>query len=302
MYRILAIDDDARNLRLIEGFLESDEFHIIPMTDPKEGWEYLKKSYQYIDVVLLDRMMPHMDGIELMKLIKENPNTMDIPVIMQTAATEQNQVIEGIKAGVYYYLTKPYDEDVLLSIVQAAINDYHNHKKLREKVDENRQIFGLIKSTEVQYSTLNEARGLSIFLANLCPNPNRVVTGIAEILINAVEHGNLGLTYHEKSVLNASGEWEKEVLRRQSLAEYAGRVVNVKYSRSETEIELFVHDQGEGFDWSKYLQFAPERARDSHGRGIAIANKMCFSQIQYMGKGNEVKCTIPIPKQTGKTG
>jgi hypothetical protein len=55
---------------------------------------------------------------------------------------------------------------------------------------------------------------------------------------------------------------------------------------------MTVQDEGVGFDWEKYLQFDPERAFDPHGRGIALANKMSFDSLTYLGNGNTVEVKI----------
>ena len=79
--------------------------------------------------IVLDRMMPEMDGMEFLSRIKANPKFQDIPVIMQTAAAGSEQVLQGIQAGVYYYLTKPYDDVLLLAILEAALRDARPRRK-----------------------------------------------------------------------------------------------------------------------------------------------------------------------------
>lgn len=66
--------------------------------------------------------------------LKQEKTLPHIPVIMQTAASAPEQIAEGIQAGVFYYLTKPYDEEVLLSIIQAALQDSTTQNALRQEV------------------------------------------------------------------------------------------------------------------------------------------------------------------------
>ena len=84
--------------------------------------------------------MPNMDGMELLGAIKAEARFRDIPVVMQTAASEPEEVLEGIKAGVYYYLTKPYEQEMLLGIVGSALRDARSNKDLQESVPRNRSI------------------------------------------------------------------------------------------------------------------------------------------------------------------
>ena len=62
--------------------------------------------------------------------LRRTPRFQDIPVVMQTAASAPEEVLEGIKAGVYYYLTKPYEEEMLLSIVNSALRDARSKREL----------------------------------------------------------------------------------------------------------------------------------------------------------------------------
>jgi response regulator RpfG family c-di-GMP phosphodiesterase len=72
-----------------------------------------------------------MDGMTFLSRIKKNPQLADIPVIIETGVTDGPEIIEGIKAGAYYYLTKPLDHEMLISQVDAAASDYQRFRKLR---------------------------------------------------------------------------------------------------------------------------------------------------------------------------
>ena len=64
--------------------------------------------------------------------------------------------------------------------------------------------------------------------------------------------------------------------------------MDVVFERKERELYFHIRDEGEGFDWRSYLQFDPERAFDTHGRGIALARNLSFARLIYQGRGNEV--------------
>ncbi len=146
----------------------------------------------------------------------------------------------------------------------------------------------LLHGGRFTFRTLEEARMLASVVAGMYPDPKRVEIGISELLLNAVEHGNLGITYDEKTRLLASGELEQEAARRMTLPEYASRLAILEVERTPTEIRLLVKDQGQGFDWRPFLEFSGDRMQDSHGRGIATARLMCFTSLEYRGNGNEV--------------
>jgi CheY-like chemotaxis protein/anti-sigma regulatory factor (Ser/Thr protein kinase) len=291
-YKILAVDDEVPNIKLIIGFLARSGFDVITAEDGVQAWEILEKQSAEIDLILTDRMMPNMDGMELVAKIKQNPQMRNIPIIMQTAAAQKEQVIEGVKAGLYYYLTKPFDSMILISLINAAIADAQVQKELITEVVKYKMIQTLVEGCHFSFSVLKEARDLTVYLANFFPDPSRVTLGISEMLINAVEHGTLGITYDEKSALNRECKWEEEIKKREVMPENINKRISVSYSKVGAEISLVVKDEGSGFDWNKYMAISAERATDNHGRGIAMSNMISFDVVEYRGNGNEVCCKI----------
>ena len=77
---------------------------------------------------------------------------------------------------------------------------------------------------------------------------------------NAVEHGNLGIGYDEKASLLRSGSWREEVERRLNLSENHGKFASLTFETTEEAVVIRIKDEGEGFDWQRYLDFSPERA------------------------------------------
>ncbi len=133
---------------------------------------------------------------------------------------------------------------------------------------------------------------LSHCLAQSCPEPERVIQGLQELMINAVEHGNLGISYAEKGELMLSGAWLDEIQRRLSLPEFNRRFVMVHFQRLPDKIVFTVQDQGDGFDWQDFMDFSPERVFDLHGRGIAMARLTSFDRLEYQGNGNTVSAVV----------
>lgn len=142
---------------------------------------------------------------------------------------------------------------------------------------------------------LSEANILSDFLSKTCPNPRLAVIGLTELIVNAIEHGNLGITFEEKSELQLQDNWLEEIDRRLKLPEHREQYVEVIYERLKNEIHITIIDQGKGFNWQQYeTNEKQESSKDSHGRGILLAKKLAFKDICYSEKGNEVKCIISI--------
>ncbi len=297
---ILAVDDNPTSLRLLESMLGRKDFEVRTAVNGMEAMAILNEFHDTIDIILLDRMMPEMDGIEVCNAMKANEKLRYIPIIMQTAANHPEEISEGIATGVFYYLTKPLNAEMLLSIVEAAGKQVRRHKLLHSEMERRKISFGLVQILKCTFKTLDEAEGLSIFLANYFDDPDRTLTGISELLVNAVEHGNLGISYEEKSSLVADENWQQEVTKRLADPQYAERIVTVIFERKKDACYIQITDEGEGFDWKQFLEVAPSRAMHNHGRGIAMANMLCFSKLVYNDKGNQVTGIIEAEKKQDK--
>jgi len=190
--QILVVDDEIINLQIIREYLEDTQHHLELVTSAELAWERLTSGDQPFDLVILDRMMPGMNGIELLKQMKADARFAAIPVIMQTAATAPEQVREGIEAGAYYYLAKPYEPETLLAIVRAALTDVEVRAQAREEVTTHVKAMELLANAEFRFQTLAQVGPLIQVLASLCSRPELVASGLSELLVNAVEHGNLG--------------------------------------------------------------------------------------------------------------
>lgn len=289
--KILAVDDEEFNLDILTDFLTDAGFEVIGASDGEQAIAQLKK-HPDVDIIVLDRMMPNMDGMAVLSELKNSEAWRDIPVIMQTAAASSQQVQEGIDAGVYYYLAKPYDESLLLSIVRSALRDLVSRNDMRDEVQKQRRTLGLMERGRFRFRTIEETNNLCYFIANCFPNPTQVVYGLNELMVNAVEHGNLGITYEEKSDLVQHGRWHAEVERRLQLPEFSSKFATLEYEAQERELIVTIKDMGKGFDWQNYIDFSPIRAMDPNGRGIAIAKVRSFPNLEYRGAGNEVVCRI----------
>ncbi len=285
---VLIVDDDPNSIDLIVEYLDGSDFDIVTARDGEEAYSILSARPRDFDVLLTDRMMPRMNGMELLHKVKRNPATAHLPVIMVTAAAERKDIVEGISAGAYYYMAKPIDGEVLVSMVKAAAYDFDRFKELQRQVSTDAGTLGLMRSGVFDFRSPDEATNLGTFLAKACPDPERVVLGLSELLINAVEHGNLEISYTEKSQLNRGGRWQEEIEARLCSETFATRVATASFERSNSHIVIVIRDQGKGFDPGPYLQIDPQRVFDSHGRGIAIANLLSFDSLEYRDRGREV--------------
>jgi DNA-binding response OmpR family regulator len=294
--KILSVDDDALNRDILAEYLSEGGYEVVEADDGDTALKLLSEV-ESIDAIVLDRMMPRLNGMEVLKAVKSDKRFADIPVIMQSAATAREQIVQGIKAGVYYYLTKPYEDQMLLAVVGAALQDASLKKKLRREVAQQRRVIGLMEQSRFRFRTMEEARNLAFLIANGFPEPESAVYGLNELLANAVEHGNLGVTYREKTQLILEGRLDQEIEKRLNLAENREKWAFLHFEADDCSVRVRIKDQGAGFDWRLYMDISPERATHPHGRGIATSKLMSFHSLEYLGCGNEVLCAVTSSRQ-----
>ena len=291
--KILTADDDDINRDILNEYLTGAGYEVVEADDGDTVLKLLGEV-EGVEAILLDRMMPRLNGMEVLKVVKADPRFRDIPVIMQSAATARDQIRQGIAAGVYYYLTKPYEEQVLLGVVSAALKDAADIKRLREEVSQHRRILGLLERARFRFRTPEDARNLAFLIANCFPEPQAAVYGLYEMLINAVEHGNLGITFAEKTKLVLEGRIFEEIERRLALPENREKWALLSFETAGNQLRVRIKDQGPGFDWRPYMEICVDRATHPNGRGIATSKLMSFSAVEYTGCGNEVICTLDM--------
>ena len=118
--KILAVDDEKHILRLVQVNLERQGFEVVTAGDGKEALE--KVASEQPDLVVLDVMMPYMDGFEVLQTLRRNAATREIPVIMLTAKAQDADVFKGWQSGVDLYLTKPFKPMALMSFVKRIFS------------------------------------------------------------------------------------------------------------------------------------------------------------------------------------
>ena len=119
-HKILVVDDEKPIVRIIQTNLETEGYEV---TCAYDGIEALEKVAECTpDLMVLDVMMPRMDGWNVLKALKEKPETADIPVVMLTALTDIEHMDRGARLGNDVYLTKPFDPSELLAIVSRLLS------------------------------------------------------------------------------------------------------------------------------------------------------------------------------------
>ena len=111
-------------------------------------------------------------------------------------------------------------------------------------------------------------------------------------MINAFEHVNIQICYLEKSELLKQDKWESEIDKRLKLKENMDKFASIDVVNDSAGVTFTITDQGDGFEWDEFMEFDTNRVMHNHGRGIAMANKLYFSKVEYQGKGNRVMVMV----------
>ncbi|MDX1351897.1 MAG: ATP-binding protein, partial [Thiomicrorhabdus sp.] len=135
---------------------------------------------------------------------------------------------------------------------------------------------------------------LSSVLSFMTPNQKRVEIGLFELIVNGIEHGNLGIGYQEKTRLTAKGTLQAEIERRLDLPENQHKHVEICVERFNDCLQFMIKDCGQGFDYKSYLDYVANRSLHHHGRGIMIANQLSFDALDYQEPGSKVICKVNL--------
>src|ERR1700704_2679867 len=156
--RVLVVDDVELNVRLLTAKLASEYFEVVSADNGPAALDMVEAELP--DIILLDVMMPRMDGFEVCRRLKANPRTADVPVVMVTALSDVADRLRGLEAGADDFLTKPVNDIALFARVRSLVRLKRMMDELRLREEVCRQ-FG---NSENQMSAPEETGNARILL------------------------------------------------------------------------------------------------------------------------------------------
>lgn len=201
-----------------------------------------------------------------------------------------------LEQGVYYALRTNDPLSLLTTVANSAVGLARDFGDFEEKIRQRAHVMRTFSDGTFEIKTLEDAKNLGTVLSLACDDSEMVALGLVELLINAIEHGNLEIGFKTKTALLTNFLWREEVEKRLLLPEYSSRVVTVKFERGSTTAQFEISDCGNGFDYCKFLSIRPEQLTEQHGRGILMARNGCFTSLEYQGKGNVVVVEVDLAK------
>ncbi|MDP7130923.1 MAG: hybrid sensor histidine kinase/response regulator [Planctomycetota bacterium] len=170
--RLLIVDDTLKNIQVLGTLLRKEEFQINVAQNGQQALDVVAKVKP--DLILLDVMMPDMDGFECCQHLKDDPETSEIPVIFLTAKVETEDIVKGFEIGAVDYVTKPFNPTELMVRVNTHLTISRLHREVAEKYDALQKAEG--------------ARdGLSHMIVHDMNNPLGALKGFADLLLMQVE-------------------------------------------------------------------------------------------------------------------
>ncbi len=183
---VLVVDDQPININLLERKLQRENMDVITAANGRECLEAITRVTP--DLILLDVMMPEMDGIETCERLKKNPETNAIPIIFITARSSKEGKLEGLNMGAVDYITKPIDLDETLARVKTQLRLQEIHREnleLQKRLGESRRTAAVGAVTQGVAHNLNNLLGVAVgyldLLKTSADNPEMVRRSVALI-------------------------------------------------------------------------------------------------------------------------
>ncbi|MBS4031809.1 MAG: response regulator [Clostridiales bacterium] len=173
---ILAVDDQEKNLMLLQAHLEPRGYDVITAQSGQGALEIIGQTA--IDLVLLDIMMPEMDGYELCRVIKDSPQTKHIPIVIISALQDKNERIKGIEAGADDFISKPFSGKEVLARVNALLKTKVASDRFRSAHE---QLVQLTHSAEQAMNNLEPAN----------PGADTIISILAERILTPVSNASV---------------------------------------------------------------------------------------------------------------
>ncbi|WP_448205371.1 response regulator [Azospirillum sp. sgz302134] len=291
----LIVDDDPFARSILRRHLTTIGFDCLEAETGQGALEVLGTEDHRIDVILLDRTLPDMTGLDVMAALRTSPAHGYIPVILQTAADRLEDVRSGLAAGCFAYLTKPVDRAQVRALAGTAARLRDRYRSLQREVASREGGLRHLRHAEFVIRSPAEANDIAVSLGIAVNAPGRNISfGVLELLLNAIEHGNLGIGSARKQALLEEGALAEEIERRLAEPARSARSVSVRYERGPDGAVIRIEDDGDGFDWRAYAHIDLDHAFHAHGRGIAMARMLSFDALEYEGRGNVVVARVNL--------
>lgn len=292
--RILIVDDVDENIKLAMDILQQDEYEFLSANSGRQALSILSDENTGLDLILLDIIMPTMDGYEVCRKLKEFPRWKDIPVILLTESVNAELVSKGFEAGCTDYLTKPFYAKELLARVKNHIHLYHaktffehhnvslesrfkgGHTRLLSELEENQKEMIYILA-EVMEATSDDTgkhiRRMAEISGLLATHHPSLSEEDAETIYHAAPMHDLGKITVPADILHKTSQYtpeEFEIMKNHTINAYH----LLRHSRCELirKAAIIAHEHHEKWDGTGYPRGLKGTEIHIYGRIVALAD------------------------------
>ena len=283
--KILLVDDEQVLVEELVISLELDNHSVTSAENGHQCWERFRQSPDDFDVIVTDIKMPVMDGLELLKRLRDN--NFDIPVIIMTGHGDLEISIEALRLGAFDFLLKPFDPDVLesslfkLEVLQRQREPTTEIAPFVDRIQLSvpskiGMILNMVDYLKNHYGPICRSHKIEINRFNLC---------LHEALTNALVHGNLEVPSSVKE--ESWAKFNDLVEARESEPQFSERTVLLNYFATDQQLVFEIEDEGTGFDISKLPDPGEPASMLFSGRGILLI-RMFMDEVNWNTKGNKI--------------
>ncbi|MGG1662724.1 ATP-binding protein [Brevibacillus sp. NRS-1366] len=312
---ILAVDDDPVNLKVIASIIPSTQYNVTTCTSAKEALELLGKKQW--DLLIVDVMMPYMSGYELTQKIREHFNISELPILLLTARSQQEDVYTGFLSGANDYVTKPVDAMELKYRVWSLTT-------LKQTINERLRMEAAYLQAQIHphflFNTLSSIMALSDIDTKKMRRLGEAFTSYLHISFDFLNSGEQVALSHELELVKAylyieterfpdrlSVEWDvdptiqllippltiqplvENAVKHGLLSRLVGGTVQIRIVRRGSSTHFEVKDDGKGMDEEKVREILGHTVNAKSGIGVSNTNRRL---TQMYGKGLSIKSKL----------
>jgi len=281
--KILIVDDNVDLLDYLKNFFMGYNYEVILAETGTEGVDKFREFSP--DIVISDMRLPDKNGNVVVKEIKQIDR--DVPIIIITGFSDPQLILSAMKNGACDLLKKPFKPNDLKFLINKIETLF---RKIKVKLSSS-----FVQWEKRHLIIRNDIRIIRSVVDFIFSNIDYISEdisfmkiGLQEVLINAIEHGNLEISNNEKKELLDRGDYNKILSERAQKPAYRDRFVDMEIFSTPEYLKITIQDMGKGFDRTQILDpTKPENFLEEYGKGIFMAMH-AFDDVEYNDMGNGV--------------
>lgn len=291
--QILVIGEHGDWLNELSALLKHSPYQLCRCSSVEQIIEASLLNPALPKTIILDQQHLDYDKVKSLKAATHNhPGESNLILALQE--DDISVIHRALELGIFFFITPKFSSQMAINIIECAINTKLALSSQLTTLDPKSQLPALVDEAHFTIRTPMEAKTIANILGYLAPAANRVTVGLFELLLNAIEHGNLGIGFAKKAQLLANNELQAYIEHQLLQPEYANKKVSIQFAREADQLIYSIEDEGQGFNPQGYLEFDEERALEKNGRGILIAKRHSFDTLKYENQGRRVIATVQL--------